>query len=230
LFSAVWVAEVALGLWLISGSSRIQAGLYGILAFVALGTVSCRMALAGAGDCGCMGPFPTNPWAMVVIDALMAVGLAFTFFSGSDRLALANGLRQFAVSASIIALAIAVTTSAILGRYGSINSAVRTWRGYPLDLPSAVEGVAGVDDGISRVTIPVRNISDGTVRLIGTDACCGTKVLTALPRSLGPGDEGSLELTVSRGRQPFRILTVWVESSGRLTKQRVIVSCRKRDD
>ena len=138
-FSAIWVCEIMLGLWLVSGVNRVQALLFGILAFLALAIVSGRMAMLGIRDCGCLGILPTNPWIMCGLDVVSAVGLSVALHYSTDRPMFRQGLRRFLASSTTIAVILSAIAIFVVGSYGSLEAAVRNWQGHSLEAPRSVD-------------------------------------------------------------------------------------------
>ncbi|MSR55504.1 MAG: hypothetical protein EXS09_19795 [Gemmataceae bacterium] len=225
-FSTIWVCEIALGLWLISGFNRVQALLFGILAFTALAVVSGRMAMLGIRDCGCPGILPTNPWIMCGLDVMSAVGLSVALHYSTDRPMFRQGLRRFLASSTTIAVILVAIAFAVVGSYGSLEAAVRNWQGHSLEVPRSVEAVPVAEDDLSRATISVQNIGNTSIRIIGSDVCCGARIDNLFPITLQPGEHTNLQVVVDCHRQTSLVATLWVECENKLKKQRVVVSCR----
>lgn len=62
--------ELALGLWLFSGSYPKQARLAALVVFAGFCLVSLYQALTGAASCGCFGKLHINPWNTLLFDLL----------------------------------------------------------------------------------------------------------------------------------------------------------------
>jgi len=224
--SALWVCEIALGLWLISGFNRVQALLFGILAFIGLAIVSGRLAMQGVPDCGCLGMLPTNPWIMCGLDIVSAVGLSVALSYSTDRSMFRQGLRRFLASSTTIAVILAAIAFAVVGSYGSLEAALKNWQGHSLEVPRSVEAVPVAEDDHSRATISVQNIGNSSIRIIGSDVCCGSRVDNSFPITLQPGENSNLIVVVDCRRKTLLVVTLWIEAENKLKKQRVVVSCR----
>jgi hypothetical protein len=214
---------------LISGINRVQAILFGILFYSALALVSGRMAVSGVSDCGCMGSLPVSPWVICGLDVLMAAGLGVALLGGTDRVLLRQGLRRFLASTATIAVIIAAIAFVLVGRFGSIDAALRNWQGHALEVPRWVDSVRSDADGTYRATISVENHGDAAIRIVGAEVCCGARVDAAFPKTVLPAQIDVLLVIMDCERRASLVVTLWVESESKLKKQRVLVSCRRPD-
>ena len=229
MFGSLWVCEILLGLWLISGVNRVPAVLTGIAVYAGLAVVSGRMAVLGVRDCGCLGTVPANPWVMFGLDILSLLGLGVALRCSADRVAVRHGLRRLAATSAVFVFLIAAVWAVAVARYGSFPTALRTWQGHSLEVSQAEGAGPAGDDGTSRVTLRVRNHGGAPLRIVGTDVCCGARAEARFPLGLDAGAEENIIIILDCARRPSLAATLWVEADGRLKKQRVVVSCRGRD-
>ena len=215
-----------LGLWLVSGINRVQALLFGILAYTGLAIISGRLAASGVPDCGCMGALPSNPWIIFGLDVLLALGLTATLYLSTERVVLRQGFRQFLATSASIVLIVAAIALVAAGRYGSLEAAMRNWQGHSLHVPASVEAIQHDEDRNARASIDARNDGDAPLRIIGSDVCCGARLESPLPIALESGENKTLIVLLNCNRQTPLVVTLWVEFEGKLKKQRVVVSCR----
>jgi hypothetical protein len=111
--------------------------------------------------------------------------------------------------------------------FGSIESAAMQLQGHMLKLPKTVEAIPGESDVTFQATITVESCAKDDIRLIGADACCGTKVKADFPIKLSYGEKTQVRVLIDAQRKNPLFLTLWVDTQGKLIKQRVVVVCRE---
>jgi hypothetical protein len=72
---AVLIAEMFLGMWLVSGLWPSHCRWIAIACFTVFAAYSGYLALTGSCDCGCFGAYVINPWLALVLDILAVAAL-----------------------------------------------------------------------------------------------------------------------------------------------------------
>ena len=76
-FRIFWVdAEIALGMWLLSGLARRAAWLVAIACFGVFSVVTLHRALSGEVSCGCFGRVEVSPWYPLVLGVAALTAMA----------------------------------------------------------------------------------------------------------------------------------------------------------
>ena len=164
--------EVALGGWLVSGSSRPGAWLVGVTAFVLFSLVNVHGVWVGAASCGCFGELSVYPgWALLadllVLTLLLTLGRPADWRrSAGPAVAFAGG---FAATAGVVSLGAAWA--------GSTERALAAIRGDAALVEPAVldMGVAGGEETLTR-SVSVINRGAVPLRVVGgtSDCSCAT--------------------------------------------------------
>ena len=138
------MAEVILGVWLLSGLRPDASRLLACLCFMGFLAVALNKALAGHSSCGCFG-LPVNPWLTAGFDAAVVIALGLAMRpAGTSRPWLAGAAVLVAVS---LGAAPHLHSLSMEGddRVDPIDP--RQWLGGRMELPEGVWAGRGIDDG-----------------------------------------------------------------------------------
>ncbi len=141
------LAELGLGLWLLSGLLPRLAWGSALACFVVFASVTLHKALSGAASCGCFGKIEVNPWITLVLDGAAVAALGWcrpplrrraVVSRRPLRLALATGVwLAIGIPAAFWMASYTPTrieaTGAIVGD-GIVVLEPETWLGKPLGL------------------------------------------------------------------------------------------------
>ncbi len=108
----------------------------------------------------------------------------------------------------------AVGVAGATAYFGSPFDALAFARGESIVVRPSMVLLAPAAPGEPRVgKCAVRNLSGRTVRLIGSDACCGCRVTSGVPSAVGPGGTTWLEFAVyaGNGGEEVRVVSVYTD-------------------
>jgi hypothetical protein len=205
-FSAPWVQmlilewEIALGIWLISGTQRALAWLAATATFIGFAAVSFWQGWIGQVTCLCFGAIHVDPWVSFAIDltALTLLGCARSSAVASQPSGqLAPNLRFLAVGACGVLLILGMFAAIGAVAFGSPAAALAYLRGERISIePRLLDVGEGYFGEEKEVVVQVRNWTQKPIRVIGGTFDGGCVVTNDLPLTVTPGEVRALTVSV----------------------------------
>jgi hypothetical protein len=197
LLAAEW--ELLLGVWLLSGWSRVLGWLATLVSFAVFALVSLYLAWIGEAHCDCFGPVKSSPWVTFALDC--TVLSALTIFRPPD---LGIGLRavllwRSALSAGTVVLVGSTTLVAVgawaVARYGSIDAALAQIASEKITLDQSFVDFGTLEVGEKgERSIAVHNWTDKPIRIVGGKSTCAFGVALERPIAILPGQTAAIRV------------------------------------
>lgn len=155
-FSVVIVAEVILGMWLLSGFCEALSRKLTIFAFCLFAAASFVSTLLGSASCGCLGEVAIDPVWMLFFDAVMVIVWVFAPHGSQTEVPREAGRKSVAKSVVSISIGLGVLITIIrgpdafddsprLGMFGSLK--MGDLEGVPLELIEDIDIGMGLRTG-----------------------------------------------------------------------------------
>jgi hypothetical protein len=192
-FSTAWfqvgliVAEVVLGMWLVSGLAPLGSWALCVATFGGFAAFSFYQGLLGQSSCGCFGRLSVSPWYAFILDLAVLTGLGF------GRPDLKAVYQQPTATLKPVLLASVFTVGGVLlfagllfgtahFAFGSVPAAVAYFRGERISIePSVADVGAGAQGESKDVAVTLTNWTDQPIQVFGGTANCSCTVLGDLP-------------------------------------------------
>ena len=215
------VAEVILGVWLLSGRAMSGAWAATGAFFALMSSVSLWLAVQGQSSCGCFGRVAVHPWATFGLDVGIVALLAVIR---------PKSLSWAGVPAGVVPAVAAVAGAVIIAGLGSLGlmsywnvgaeGLVARLRGQPVSVAPFVTDLGTKPVGESTVfALTVANHSDRDVRLIGGSASCSCAVLGELPLDIPAGEQREVSVRAAFKGTPGRFqheVTLYTDLPGQV--------------
>jgi len=191
--SAAWlqvaliVAEVLLGLWLITGVAQLGSWALALATFGLFSGVSAYQGWIGASSCGCFGTLTVNPWYTFGFDILVLTALGFgrpdfkpLWEHRFGRIDAALRPGAWALAGVVVLVCGAIGLAHV--SFGSIPAAIAYFRGERVSVEGGVVDIGSGASGESREGfVTLTNWTDRPVQVFGGTANCSCTVLGDLP-------------------------------------------------
>lgn len=183
-------AELALGLWLLTGLFPTASRASAVVAFTIFFAASLGRGLAGESSCGCFGGLTVPPWATGMMD-LTVVGLMLAFRPPVPP----TPVRRHQVSiAGAGLLIITVPIIWLIAQDRSLDQVTVT--------PIRVELGSVPCGGMAETTVTVANRSSHNIKIVDFRVSCLCATVSADPRSIEPGEQMPITILLDMARQP----------------------------
>lgn len=196
---AAGLLELALAVWLISGTMRrpcwrVSVGVFGVFACYNL-----AQGLAGTGSCGCFGAVAVSPWWALLMDSMALAGLVLTGRSWTAS----GGLRP-GVPAALGVCGAALVISLSAGRWPPWTGIPPQMRVDPPVVEIAVDYMAGFE---KTFRLELSNPGRLPIRLVGWNSSCGIcRIDGFTPCEIAPGGKITAELVCRRPGFPREVV------------------------
>ncbi len=183
----VAIVELILAIWLLTRFlPSVSWGICGLL-FGLYCLVSLEKAIAGESNCGCLGRISVNPWAMCVLDSLIAI-LIVRFFPNAEKLRLSQPTLVGAAAATIIAFLVLLMIQ-------SNDTVARLFLHADVVIsPQVVNIGAGESGNVVEKNLRITNIGIGPVTIYGARNTRTDNLISDLPMTLDPGRSESIRI------------------------------------
>ncbi len=212
LATAGW--ELGLGAWLLSGVAVRWSWLTALLTFAVFSAVSAYLGWIGVASCGCFGTIQASPWWAFGVDVAALAALVVSYpdsraVGGAPNDAeWSHGFAGVLVGACLIFAVLSGITTWV---YGSPTVALARLRGEPYHVPGYVDfGTARTGTSIER-EIPIANLTDRPMRLVGGTSDCSCMTLSHFPVTIGPGETAVVPVRLKVPGSAAGAFTRWVE-------------------
>jgi len=204
IFAALIPVEVYVGVELVVGRQARRVLMLGIGLMVAFAAFSAWQLLVGVGSCGCFGRVSTAPSLKMLVCTSALIPLLCSFYWNKDW---RDNVAWPYVSTTILRSVLFLSVLAIL-YFSTTESSLRSGlSGQKLVAQPVGEFQATSDTPWTQADIPVRNITDSPVEVVGASRACGVFVDEDFPLTVAPGKTVSIAI---RAKNPTnsRILEV----------------------
>jgi len=181
--------ELALGLWLLLGYTRISAWVLSLLIFGTFLILSLWAVMNGQNDCGCFGAVKVNPlWTLCLNGTVLAVLMTCKPKLAEQKWNLLAG----------VTVAGLVGLGALVARSDTGTYVLARWTGEPVVMhPPIVDAGTGVADEQKTLAVSLTNVSSESVRIIGGSVSCSCTTTAGLPVNLAPGETIALNIQLT---------------------------------
>ncbi len=200
-------AEIALGLWFISGVGLRAARWAAVVAFAAFSIASGSAVLVGAPSCDCLGPAPVSPAAILAFDLVAVFLLLLARFNApwelADRLAARIAIGAAAISAVVLTLA-------------SFWLDTSTRADGPLSIEPVVATVGECRPGEPTSTdITFTNRTDEPIQIIVAQSDCSC-IIADVPAWIAPRQSRRVRVEVRPPQEPGEFVRKigWLTTAG----------------
>jgi len=203
-------AELALGLWLLSGLYPRQVRVVGLACFAAFLGVALHKTLSGHATCACLGKLPVKPLYAVVFD--LAVLTALWRWLSDQALPRTVRTHPFRFTFSVVA--VPFNKKATLG-LGSHNPVLAVSAGEESTSSLELINFGSVPQGARKdQTIWVTNHRDTSVKIAKTMTDCACLTITMGEEVILPGRSAPLRLALDLGVEPEFVGRLGMEARG----------------
>jgi hypothetical protein len=215
--------EILLGIWLVTGCSRLAAWLATLTTFCAFASLSAYLGWNGIANCGCFGTFKSSPWTAFGLDLAIIVSLAligppkpqFCAIEANPRM-LTLIPRGASIPIFTVLLFVGMTVWTYCS-YGSLRIGFSRLIGtrITIDEPYLDLGSVKPGDVIERAIV-LRNWSNDALRIVGASETCVCSIRTPMPAVVPPGGTLALQVLMAIPRSSPGVfsqkLSLWTDS------------------
>ncbi len=212
--------EILLGLWLLSGVSRLGAWGVAVLTFGFFSAVNLWSGLIGQSSCGCFGVVQVNPWLAFGVDSaafllLVLAGRPNGVFQAAEW---DRSLASMAGFAGSVVFVLAAWSSMIHFTVGTTDAALAILQGRTVFASRSVVSLGAVRaNRAAYAKVEIFNRSEQAVQLVGGTSDCSLNFVVDLPLDIPAGESRTILLRVnpasSTGNFGY-VGAIWTDAPG----------------
>lgn len=217
---AILQCEIFLGVWLLSGYSRLAAWFLASIAFGVFAVVNFRSGWIGQASCGCFGAIAVSPWTAFGLDVgvVLLLGTLGRPAGLTQPAAVRDAARHALAFAAGVGFILATWTFIAIWALGSTDATLAFLRGRRVfAYPSVVDFGAASFGDMREASVTIQNMTGRTVLLVGGTLDCSCSFLADLPTTIPPGEKCSIRIRMRTPDKPgnfSRVGWIWTDAPG----------------